>query len=133
MKKAVLMALILVALLAACSGSATSLMGPTWTVTSLTGVGVDPTVTITAVFGSDGKITGSGGCNNYTAAYTVDGSSITIESPAATQMACAEIANQQESEYFYLLEGTGTYEIRGDKLTIKDSSGQTTIEYTSGS
>lgn len=134
MKKALPLVLILVIVLAACSsGGATSLAGPTWTVTSLTGVGVDPTVTITAVFGADGKITGSGGCNNYTAAYTVDGSSITIESPAAAQMACAELVNQQESEYFYLLEGNGTYEIRGDKLTLKDSSGQTTIEYTSGS
>lgn len=131
MKRAILITLIVVALLAACS-SATSLTGPTWTVTSLSGVGVDPTVAITAVFGADSRITGSGGCNNYTAAYTTDGSSITIESPAATEMACSELANQQESEYFYLLEGTGSYEIRGDKLTIKDSSGQTTIEYTSG-
>ncbi len=133
MKRVIVITMILAALLAACSGSATSLTGPTWTVTSLSGVGVDPTVAITAVFGADGQITGSGGCNNYTAPYTTDGSSITIESPAATQMACAELVNQQESEYFYLLEGTGTYEIRGDKLTIKDSSGQTTLEYTSGS
>jgi heat shock protein HslJ len=127
------MILMLTALVAACGGSAASLSGPTWTVTSLTGVGVDPTVTMTAVFGEDGQITGSGGCNNYTATYTVDGSTITIEAPASTRMACPENVNQQESEYFYLLEGTGSYEIRGEKLTIKDSSGQTTIEYTSRS
>ena len=48
-------------------------------------------------------------------------------------MNCSEMVDQQESDYFYLLEGTGTYEIKGDKLTIKDSNGQTTLEYTSGS
>ena len=78
-------------------------------------------------------ISGSGGCNNYTAAYTTSGNNLTVQSPASTMMACSEVVDQQESQYFYLLEGTGTYEIKGDKLTIKDSSGQTTLEYTSGS
>lgn len=132
MKRAFLILLVLAMVLAAC-GSAPSLTGVTWTVTSLAGVNIDPTVTITAVFGTDGKITGSGGCNNYTAAYTTNGNSLTIESPASTMMSCSEVVDQQESQYFYLLEGTGTYEIRGDKLTIKDSSGQTTLEYKSGS
>ena len=98
----------------------------------MAGVGIDPTVTITANFGADGNITGSGGCNNYSAAYTTSGKDLTVQSPVSTMMACSEVANQQESQYFYLLEGTGTYEIKGDKLTIKDSSGQTTLEYTSG-
>lgn len=133
MKRVLLIGLILAVVLAACGGSAASLTGTTWTVTSLQGVGVDPTVKITAIFGTDGMISGSGGCNNYTAAYTTSGNNLTVQSPASTMMACSEVANQQESDYFYLLEGTGTYEIKGDKLTIKDSSGQTTVEYTSGS
>ena len=128
-----LLVLLLAFVLAACGGSAASLAGPTWTVSSLAGVGVDPTVPITAVFGTDGMVTGSGGCNNYGAAYTTSGNNLTVQSPAATAMACSEVVDQQESQYFYLLEGTGTYEIKGNKLTIKDSSGQTTIEYTSGS
>ncbi len=129
--KRVLLIGVLAFLLAACGGSAASLAGPTWTVTSMPGVDVQPTVTITAVFGSDGMVTGSGGCNNYNAAYTVSGSSLTIQSPAATMMSCPEDINQQESDYFYLLEGAGAYEIKGNKLTIKDSGGQALLEYTS--
>ncbi|MCB0240920.1 MAG: META domain-containing protein, partial [Anaerolineae bacterium] len=41
--------------------------------------------------------------------------------------------NQQESEYLYLLENSSTYNIKGSTLTIKDSTGQAIIEYTSGS
>ena len=55
MKRVLLIGLILAVLLAACGGSATSLTGTTWTVTSLQGVGVDPTVKITAIFGTDGN------------------------------------------------------------------------------
>jgi heat shock protein HslJ len=48
-------------------------------------------------------------------------------------MSCGQVADEQESDHFYLLKGFGAYEIKGDKLILKDSSGQTTLEYTSGS
>ncbi|MCA9869910.1 MAG: META domain-containing protein [Anaerolineae bacterium] len=132
MKRTILLCLVLVALVSACGG-ATSLTGTTWTVTALSGVSVDPTVPMTGVFGSDGKLTGTGGCNNYSAAYTASGKNLTIESPVSSTMACNEATDQQESEYFYLLENSSTYEIKGNALTIKDSTGQTILEYTSAS
>ncbi len=130
-KQVLLFILILTLLLASCGGSAASLTGGVWTVTSLQGV--KPDVSITATFGTDGKISGFGGCNNYSAGYTVDGSSLTVSSPESTLMACSELADEVESDYFYLLEASGAYEIKGDKLTIKDSSGQEIIEYAAGS
>lgn len=134
MKRALSIGAILVVLIAGCSSpSGAGLTGPTWTVASLSGVGVDPSVKITAVFGTDGKISGSGGCNSYSASYTTSGKNLTVQSPGSTMMSCGEAVDKQESDYFYLLEGDSTYEIKGDKLTIKDSSGQPTIEYTSGS
>ncbi|MEZ4768260.1 MAG: META domain-containing protein [Caldilineales bacterium] len=130
MKRTILLCLVLAALVSACGG-ATPLTGTAWTVSALSGVSVDPTVPMTGVFGSDGQLTGSGGCNNYTAAYTTSGKDLTIESPVSTTMACTETVDQQESEYFYLLENSSTYEIKGSTLTIKDSTGQTILEYTS--
>lgn len=53
-------------------------------------------------------------------------------SPVSSMMSCNEVADQQESQYFYLLEGSGAYEIKGDVLTLKDATGQKTIEYKSG-
>lgn len=132
MKKHVILGVVVLAVvLAACSGSP-SLTGVTWTVTAMPGVDIDPTVPITAVFGADGQVTGSGGCNNYSAAYMTSGSNLTIDSPMSSMMSCNEGVDQQESQYFYLLEGSGAYEIKGNTLTLKDSSGQKTIEYTAG-
>ena len=133
MKRTVLILLIMVALISACGASTASLTGATWTVTALSGVNVDPSVPMTGTFGTDGKLTGSGGCNNYTANYTASGSNLTIDSPSSTMMTCTEVVNQQESEYLYLLENSSTYNIKGSTLTIKDSTGQTIIEYTSAS
>jgi heat shock protein HslJ len=45
---------------------------------------------VTATFGDDGSLSGSAGCNTYNAAYTTDGSSIEIDAPSSTKMACAE-------------------------------------------
>ncbi len=131
MKRTILLCLLLAALVSACGGGATSLTGTNWTVTSLSGVQVDPTVAITGVFGTDGNLTGSGGCNTYTAGYTTSGKDLTISSPVATKMACNETTDQQESDYFYLLENSSSYEIKGSTLTIKDSTGQAILEYTS--
>ena len=36
-----------------------------------------PDVEVTALF-EDGKVSGSDGCNNYSGAYTVDGTSLTV-------------------------------------------------------
>lgn len=134
MKRTLALVLILIVLISACSSTSTaSLTGVTWTVTSLSGVDVDPSVAMTGTFGTDGKLTGNGGCNEYSAGYTTSGKDLTISSPVSSTMACTEVVDQQESEYLYLLENSSTYEIKDSKLTIKDSTGQTIIEYTSAS
>ena len=53
--------------------------------------------TTNAVFGSDWKLSGTGGCNQYSAGYTTTASNgITITQPTSTMMACAEAVMQQE-------------------------------------
>jgi len=132
MKKVILIGLLFASLLAACGGSSTaSLVGPTWTVTSLSGATLVPDAKITAVFSGDGHMSGSGGCNTYSAGYKVSGSTLTISSPNATMMSCSMPVDQQESNYFYLLEAAGSYEIKGSDLTIKASTGETILKYTS--
>ena len=47
--------------------------------------------TVTAKFGSDGNVSGSGGCNSYSASYTTNGKKTIKIGPAiSTQMACAQ-------------------------------------------
>jgi heat shock protein HslJ len=86
----------------------------------------------TAVFGSNGRLSGSGGCNEYSAAYTTPASnSITISQPASTMMACAEPVMQQETQYFSLLPTASKFEISGDQLTLFNSGGTKILIYKS--
>jgi len=45
---------------------------------------------ITLLFGADGMVSGSTGCNNYSASYTLEGDALTIGPAAVTRMMCAE-------------------------------------------
>ena len=76
---------------------------------------------ITATFGSDGLLSGSAGCNHYRAAYITEGSSITIQAPAATRKACSspEGVMRQESEYLKALTTAATYAIQGRQLELR--------------
>ncbi len=80
---------------------------------------------ITAVFGEDGSLTGSAGCNNYMTSYQVDGNAMTIEPAATTRMFCGEPEGvmEQEAEYLAALTTTATYDIRGDKLELRTADG----------
>jgi heat shock protein HslJ len=88
--------------------------------------------TTNAVFGSDWKLSGTGGCNQYSAGYTTTGSNgITITQPTSTMMACAEAVMQQETQYLSLLPTTAKYEISGDQLTLFNSTGTKILIYKS--
>jgi len=54
------------------------LVGPTWVLDTLMGQSMSAFIRITIAFGADGTLAGSGGCNDYTGTYTVDGGTISI-------------------------------------------------------
>jgi heat shock protein HslJ len=84
---------------------------------------------ITALFRADGTVTGSSGCNQYTAAYTTTGSSIKITPGISTMMACSPAVMDQESLYFSLMAGATTYSVNGDTLLFFDNTGKATLGY----
>jgi heat shock protein HslJ len=84
----------------------------------------------TAVFGSDWKLSGTGGCNQYSAGYTTTASNgITITQPSSTRMACENNLMQQETRYLSLLPTATKYEISGDQLTLFNSAGTKILIY----
>jgi heat shock protein HslJ len=86
----------------------------------------------TAVFGSNWKLSGSGGCNEYSAAYTTPApNGITITQPISTMMACENNLMQQETQYLSLLPTAAKYEISGDQLTLFNSAGTKILIYKS--
>jgi heat shock protein HslJ len=83
----------------------------------------------TAVFGSDNKLSGSGGCNQYSAVYKASGKNITISQSTSTMMACKDNIMQQETQYFSLLPTAATYETAGDQLTVFNTTGTKILIY----
>lgn len=89
---------------------------------------------ITATFGTDGVLSGSAGCNQYHAAYVVEGVSITIQAPASTRMACSEPEGvmQQEQEYLNALPTAANYAIQGDRLELRTAEGALVASFQTG-
>lgn len=108
-----------------------SLTGTVWNVTALNNQPLLPTTAITAEFSEDGQVAGSSGCNNYSAAYVVDGDTITFNmSPAAmTLMACPQPIMNQETAYMTALETAVTYAIDADELSLFDAESNPIVIY----
>ena len=87
---------------------------------------------ITAYFGEDGQLTGSAGCNNYTATYEIDGDQIKIGPAATTRMACGEPEGvmEQEAAYLAALEMASSYQFEDQKrLILLDAEGRRVVDY----
>jgi heat shock protein HslJ len=86
-------------------------------------------VKVTAIFGDHGRVSGSGGCNTYSAPYTVDGDKIRIGPAASTRKACPQPIMDQEAAYFKALESAATFKIDGDKLSMRTAEDSSAVSF----
>lgn len=136
--RAVLLPLVVLSLVACgqtdpgTAGTGLPLEGTGWTLLSYDEGGsatdVPDGVSVTARF-SDGRLSGVGGCNRYTAEYTVDGETLEIGPVAGTLMACPEPAGSVETAYLAALERTATFQTTDSELTLTDADGQTVLTF----
>jgi heat shock protein HslJ len=84
---------------------------------------------VTMDFGNDGVVSGSAGCNRYTAPYSSDGSALTIGQAAATQMMCAspEGVMEQEQQFLRALATVATARFEGDRLELRTAKGSLAV------
>ena len=116
------------------AAAATTLDGTSWQMTAFNnGRGAVQSaltdVKVTALF-ADGRISGSAGCNNYSASYEEDGAAIKIGPAISTMMACEQKIMQQESAYLKALAAATTWEIKGSELTLRNADGAVQARYT---
>ncbi len=121
-------------LLTACASSGAQqggeLTGKVWAVTDLMGKPLVADTGISAEFTTDGKVSGSAGCNRYSGTYTVSGNNITFSSPmASTMMMCDQAVMDQESAYLKVLGEAKTYAVSGDQLTLTGGDGTQLAAY----
>ena len=88
---------------------------------------------MTASFGADGSVHGSGGCNSYSASYSVNGTALSISRLSATQQMCGEHEgiDMLEFQYFNALQSAASFNMEGGQLYIINSSGQAVVEFVS--
>lgn len=81
-----------------------------------------PFTEVTASF-SDGQVTGSGGCNDYSAPYTQNGRTLTIGAIAVTTTQCSEPGGvmEQETAFLAALAQVAAVEQVGGVLTLLDT------------
>ncbi len=120
------------------SSAGVSMTRTNWTLQSYadsTGnlVTIQPGTKITAVFGSDGRLIGSAGCNEYGAAYTVRDYAISISQPVSTKILCdSQQGMQQESDYLKDLSGAAELRISESGLKLFDRSGKPVLVFVKG-
>ena len=100
-----------------------ALLAKTWVLRSfLDGddrVGLLPGTVITAEFGSDSRVTGNGGCNNYFATFETREDRLIIGNIGSTEMWCIDIM-QQETDFLEILRSVVYFEIKNHQLRLFD-------------
>jgi heat shock protein HslJ len=85
--------------------------------------------TLTATFASDGRVSGSSGCNTFHGPYEEQGTALRIGPLTSTRKACTgpDGAHAQERGYLAALESVVRFEQAGTRLTLLNAKGQMAV------
>ena len=100
-----------------------ALAGSEWRVLGIAGEAVPDGVEPLLRFGAEGSLTGSGGCNRFTAAYAIEGEGLSIGPLAATRMACPEPAMTVEGQLFAAMAAVRGFARDRTDLVLSDEAG----------
>ena len=81
-------------------------------------------------FGESGTLTGSAGCNLYSASYRINGSTLAVEPATGTVAAAEPGLVQQEARFRELLAAAASYRVEEDRLVIAGLSGKDLLVFT---
>jgi len=116
----------------------TTLRGSSWTLTDYddgtgTVVPLLPETRVTADFGDDGLLSGSAGCNGYSASYDVANKLVNIEALVMTEIFCMDPEGVMDQEMAYLsaLDKSEAYTIVGEAMGLLDKEGAIQVIYSS--
>jgi len=131
MKKLIILFALAGLLLAACSGSSSASPEGEWILVSY-GDPASPTpaapdVETSIVFGEDGQVNGTAGCNGFGGDYSVNDDAITFGPLVSTLMFCEGPAGEQETATFAVFVDTAGFTVDGDTLTITSADGSSVV------
>jgi heat shock protein HslJ len=94
------------------------LWGTSWRLEDLAGAGAIDEAQATLEFPENGRVSGSGSCNQFNGTVTITGNSIAFGPLGTTKMACSEPVMQQESRFLAALNDAQRFELEGSFLSI---------------
>ena len=102
---------------------APDLLGTVWQVAGFDGVAFGPSRTMTARF-DGGVVSGFSGCNTFRGSYSLEGSTLVVESVASTAKGCPGAAGQEERAFLKALARIRGYEagLNGPVLVGEDGT-----------
>ena len=109
--------------------SAVDLWGTSWRLEDLAGSGVLDRANATLAFPEAGQALGSGSCNNFRGAVTIQGETITFGPLATTRKACAEAVMNQESRYLAALGEAKRFQVEEPFLYIYTAGRQQPLRF----
>ena len=96
-----------------------------WVVSSLLGKQPDPAAYVKGMpsinFGSDGKLTGSTGCNNFTGNFKLEGMGVKLDPGAMTKMACP---GNGEADFLSALQQVTDLKMNGSTLSLLNGASE---------
>jgi heat shock protein HslJ/uncharacterized lipoprotein YbaY len=109
-----------------CGGDPKSLLtGGEWLVEAIDGRAVVGHSHVIIKFGADGRVSGTGSCNSFTAGYTLSGEGLKIDKAASTMRACEDVLMEQEHRFLDTLAAVHRFEIAADgALVLLTSDGR---------
>ena len=98
------------------------LAGSEWRPSFMSAAELPAGIKMQVEFQSDGRITGSGGCNRFFGGYTVSGNHIKIGRLASTRKGCPGLI-KVEAIFFATLQAASSFEQTDTTLILFDASG----------
>lgn len=92
-----------------------------WLLEDIDGQGITDFAHIWVRFDSDGKIYGSGGCNNFRGYYSIDNNEFKTGPLAMTRKACPKAVSLQEFRFMQALENVRVMSRRNGQLYMEGS------------
>ena len=129
--KKILFLLIAAFMLAACASGTSASINGTWKLDSYGSafdqVPAAPGVDTSIEFGSDGRLSGTVGCNQFNGEYQVKGDKITFGPIASTRKFCEGSVGEQETTTLVVFIESAAFVIEGDILTLTSAGGSSVV------
>jgi heat shock protein HslJ/uncharacterized lipoprotein YbaY len=108
-----------------CGGEPVQLLLGEWIVTDIGGAKPVDGSRASLAFGEEGRLSGNGSCNRYTASFKLTGEALTVGKAASTMMACEPKLMEQEKRFLDILQQVQRFEIgAAGELVLIDPSGK---------